>query len=167
MKLPTTKQELLDKVRTSHRKLEEVTATVPADHYRRIAMIWQEQRHQTSAAMILVDVILWNTMILQLAHDQTPGPSASFFSADTMIKRAEGLSGMFQRRFANRDLCELETMLAEGQNRVLDIVAHHSDVRLFDPTTSPMQTLGRRIQFFTATAYDDALSKMRQWKQVM
>ena len=65
MKLPTTKQELLDKVRTSHRKLEEVTATVPADHYRRIAMIWQEQRHHTSAAMILVDVILWNTMILQ------------------------------------------------------------------------------------------------------
>ncbi|WP_176512826.1 ClbS/DfsB family four-helix bundle protein [Pseudomonas ceruminis] len=129
MKLPTTKQELLDKVRTSHRKLEVVTATVPADHYRHIAMIWQEQRRHTSAAMILVDVILWNTMILQLAHVHTPGPSASFFSADTMIKRAEGLSGMFQRRFANRDLCELETMLAEGQNRVLDIVAHHSDVR--------------------------------------
>ena len=30
-----------------------------------------------------------------------------------------------------------------------------------------MKTLGRKIQFFTSTAYDDALSRLRQWKQVL
>ena len=44
MKLPTTKQELLDKVRASHRKLGVEAATIPASHYRHTAMIWQEPR---------------------------------------------------------------------------------------------------------------------------
>ena len=44
-----------------------------------------------------------------------------------MAKRAERLSAGFQRRFAGRDLRELEAMLTEGQDRVLDCVAHHSN----------------------------------------
>ena len=88
MKLPTTKQELLDKVRASHRKLGVEAATIPASHYRHTAMIWQEPRLHTNAAMVLVDVIVWNTMILQFAHDRTPGPSASFYSPSAMAQRA-------------------------------------------------------------------------------
>ena len=167
MKLPTTKQELLDKVRASHRKLGVEAATIPASHYRHTAMIWQEPRLHTNAAMVLVDVIVWNTMILQFAHDRTPGPSASFYSPSAMAQRAERLSAGFQRRFAGRGLRELEAMLTEGQDRVLDCVAHHSNASLFDPALSPMKTLGRKIQFFTSTAYDDALSRLRQWKQVL
>ena len=91
MKLPTTKQELLDKVRASHRKLGVEAATIPASHYRHTAMIWQEPRLHTNAAMVLVDVIVWNTMILQFAHDRTPGPSASFYSPSAMAQRAERL----------------------------------------------------------------------------
>lgn len=41
-------------------------------------------------------------------------------------------------------------------------VAHHSNASLFNPAVSPMRPSGARPSFFTSTAYDDALSKLRR-----
>ncbi|WP_238897694.1 ClbS/DfsB family four-helix bundle protein [Achromobacter xylosoxidans] len=167
MQLPTSKLKLLHNIRGSHRKFRIEAATIPAAQYRVTAIISQEPRLHTNAATVLVDLILWNTMILQLASDRTSGHSASFYTADSMVNRVERLSAVFQRRFEGSGLCDLESLLTKGQDRVIDCVEQHSDASLFDPSISPMMTLGRKIQFFTSTAYDDALLKLRQWKRII
>lgn len=117
------------------------------------------------APMVMIDVILWNTMILQMAND--PTPTASFYQSDPMLMRVEHLKPVFQSRFSGNSHHELVRLTASGQERVLDCVACHSNATLFDPSVRSFETLGRRIQCFTSMAYADAFSRLRHWKLVM
>lgn len=167
MKPAASRQELLHNIHARHRRFRVEIATIPAGHFRRTVCLWQDHGLHADAAMVLIDVILWNTMILQFANDLSSGPFASYYRADAMLSRVDRLSSSFQRRFAASSLHELEALTTVGQARIVDSVARHSESSLFDPSLGAIKTLGGKIQCFTCMAYADALSKLRRWKQVM
>lgn len=167
MKPPASRQELLCNIHARHRQFRLEIATIPASHFRQAVRLWPEHGLHADAAMVLTDVILWNTMILQFANDLSSGPLASYYRADAMLSRVDHLSSLFQRHFAASSLHELEALTMVGQARIVDSVARHSEASLFDPSVGPIKTLGGKIQCFTCMAYADALSKLRRWKQVM
>ncbi|WP_175173805.1 ClbS/DfsB family four-helix bundle protein [Achromobacter pestifer] len=163
MKLTTSRQELLRNIRARHRRFRVELATVPPS----VRRVFPEKarRENADASMVMIDVILWNTMILQMAND--PTPPVFFYQVDPMLRRAEHLSPVFQRRFAGTCHHELAQLTASGQERLLDCVARHSNTTLFDPSVRSFETLGRRIQCFTSMAYAEAFSRLRHWKLIM
>ena len=167
MKLPASRQELLRNIRDRHRQFRIETATIRASLYRKTAEVGHAHRVHIDAATVLIDVILWNTMILQFAAAGTREAGASYYSREAMLERVGRLAHAFRRDFTGRSLHDLHELIRLGQERVVSSVELHSEVALFAPSGGGAETLGGQLQIFTCMAYANALSKLRAWKQVV
>ncbi|WP_447917512.1 ClbS/DfsB family four-helix bundle protein [Achromobacter aegrifaciens] len=167
MKLPASRQELLRNLRDRHRQFRIEAATIRPSLYRKTAEVGQAHRMPIDAATVLVDVMLWNTMILQFAAAGTRAAGAPFYSREAMLDRVGRLAHAFQRDFTGSSLHNLHELTRLGQERVASCVACHSDAVLFAPAGGGAETLGGQLQIFTCMAYANALSQLRAWKQAV
>lgn len=167
MKLPASRQELLCNLRDRHRQFRIEAATIRASLYRKTAEAGHAHRMPIDAATVLIDVILWNTMILQFAATGARAAGAPFYSQAAMLDRFCGLAHAFRRDFARSSLHNLHELTRLGQERVVSSVALHSDTTLFTPSETGAGTLGGQLQILTCMAYANALSKLRTWKQAV
>ncbi|WP_088138139.1 ClbS/DfsB family four-helix bundle protein [Achromobacter xylosoxidans] len=167
MKLPASRQELLRNICDRHRQFRIEAATIRASLYRKTAEVGHARRLHTDAATVLIDVMLWNTMILQLAAAGTRGAGAPYYSREAVLDRVGRLARPFRRDFTACTLHNLHELTRLGQERVVGCVARHSDAALFAPSGERAETLGGQLQIFTGMAYANALSKLRAWKQAV
>lgn len=167
MKLPASRQELLRNIRDRHRQFRIETVTIRASLYRKTAEVGHAHRMHIDAATVLIDVILWNTMILQFASAGARGAGASFYSREAMLDRFCRLAPGFRRDFTSSSLHNLHELTRLGQERVVSSVARHTDAALFAPSRAGAATLGGQLQILTCMAYANALSKLRAWKQAV
>lgn len=165
MTLLTPKQALLRTLHASHGRFQAAMMAIPPSRYRHAVAIPGPSRSHLSAATVLVDMIVWNTMILQLANDGTTGPTASFYGAAAMSNRVARLSLAFQRRFAADGLADLIALVQAGQQRIIDSVGQRCDAALSRQMPAAARTLGGLIEFHTATACSRALSLLRRWQR--
>lgn len=167
MKLPASRQELLRNLHDRHRQFRVEAATIRASLYRKTAEVGHTDRMPIDAATVLIDVILWNTMILQFAAAGTTGAGAPFYSREAMLDRFCRLTHPFRRDFTGSSLHKLHELTRLGQERVVSSVACHSNAALFAPAGGGAGTLGGQLQIVTCMAYANALSKLRAWKQAV
>jgi hypothetical protein len=167
MKLPASRQELLCNLRDRHRQFRVEAATIRASLYRRTAEVGHAYRMPIDAATVLVDLILWNTMILQFAAAGAGDAGSPFYSREAMLDRFCSLTHGFRRDFNGSSLHRLHELTRLGQERVVSSVARHTDAALFAPSGAGTGTLGGQLQILTCMAYANGLSKLRAWKQAV
>ncbi len=167
MKLPASRQELLHNIHDRHRQFRIEAATIRASLYRKTAQVGHAHRMPIDAATVLIDVMLWNAMILQFAAVGTGSIGAQFYSREAMLDRFCRLAPSFRRDFTGSSLHKLHELTRLGQERVVSSVACHSNAALFAPAGGAAGTLGGQLQIVTCMAYANALSKLRAWKQAV
>lgn len=167
MKLPASRLELLCNLRDRHRRFRVAAATIPASLYRKTAEVGRDHLAPVDAATVLVDVMLWNTMILQFAAAGARGADAPFYRPEAMRNRFCRLVHAFRRDFTGSSLHSLHELMRSGQERVINCVASHSDATLFAPSGDGSGTLGGRLQILTHMVHANALSMLRAWKQAV
>jgi len=167
MKLPASRLELLRNISDRHRQFRIEAATIRASLYRKTAEVGHAHRMPIDAATVLIDMVLWNTMILQFVAAGPKGASAPYYCREAMLERVGRLAHPFRRDFASRSLHDLHELTRLGQERVVSSVALLSEAALFAPSDGGAETLGGRLQVYTCMAYANALSKLRAWKQVV
>ena len=165
MAVPQNRQQLLDAICTTYRKLALDLAIVPPERARDATMDGHAQGTQMSVSDLVAYLIGWNLLVLKWCEGRASGIAVDF--PETGYKWNE-LGRLAQKFYADHDgvaYAELLDRFAQVHARIVALVERETDDTLYGAAWYKTYTMGRMIQFNTSSPYANARGRLRKWKR--
>ena len=165
MAIPGSKQELLQAIRSSYQKLTAELSGVPAGRTREATLEGHAKGTRMSVADLLGYLIGWNLLVLKWNDGRAQGLAVDFPETDYGWNELGRLAQQFYADHADVPYAELLERLADAQRRILELVEAGSEASLYGCAWYKHYSLGRMIQFNSASPYANARQRLRVWKR--
>lgn len=165
MRVPQNKQELLEAIVSTYRKLWLDLASVPPKRAFEASLDGHVQGSRMSVADLLAYLIGWNQLVLKWCEGKARGEPVDF--PETGFKWNE-LGRLAQKFYADRAGTPYPALLeqfAQVHAQIVALVEGQSDAALYGAPWYEKYTQGRMIQFNTSSPYSNARGRLRKWKR--
>ncbi|WGQ11558.1 ClbS/DfsB family four-helix bundle protein [Pedobacter gandavensis] len=165
MAVPTNKVELQTAIRINYDKLSNELLSIPKE----LADLKELEGHSKGTLMsinnLLAYLVGWGQLVLEWNrkkdnHEQVDFPESGF--------KWNELGKLAQKFYIDYQDYDYDTMLLrldEVVKTILVLIESKSNEKLYEMTWYDKWTLGRMIQFNTASPYVNARGRIRKWKK--
>ncbi|MHA7970496.1 ClbS/DfsB family four-helix bundle protein [Rhizobium sp. CAU 1783] len=165
MAVPTSKVELLDAMTTGFARLEAELASIrPED-----ATSSDMEGHARGTAMSVNDLLAyltgWGQLVLKWVRLRNEGLEPDFPETGFKWNQLGQLAQKFYRDQSGLDFPTRVERLRATHAQLVALVAGLDDAALYGHGWYEKWTLGRMIQFNTASPYANARARIRKWKK--
>ncbi len=170
MAIPNSKQELLEAMTTTYAKLAQELARVPPALAREPVLEGQVKGTRMSVCDLLAYLVGWNELVLHWHAQLRDGKRIEdiAFPAEGFTWNALGkLAQRFYADYAELSMADLQQRLALAKDQLLALVDAHDDAQLYGRPWYTHYTMGRMIQFNTASPYANARMRLRAWRKTL
>jgi len=168
MAIPNSKQELLEAMTTTYAKLAQELARVPPALARDPVLEGQVKGTRMSVCDLLAYLVGWNELVLHWHAQLRDGKRIEdiAFPAEGFTWNALGkLAQRFYADYAELSMDDLLQRLEQAKDQLLALVDAHDDAQLYGQPWYTHYTMGRMIQFNTASPYANACTRLRAWRK--
>ena len=170
MAIPNSKQELLEAMTTTYAKLAQELARVPPALAREPVLEGQVKGTRMSVCDLLAYLVGWNELVLHWHAQLRDGKRIEdiAFPAEGFTWNALGkLAQRFYADYAELSMADLQQRLVLAKDQLLALVDAHDDAQLYGRPWYTHYTMGRMIQFNTASPYANARLRLRAWRKTL
>ncbi|OEZ83902.1 hypothetical protein JAB6_26640 [Janthinobacterium sp. HH104] len=170
MAVPNSKSELIEAITTTYAKLVQELARVPPALARAPVLEGQVAGTRMSVCDLLAYLVGWNELVLHWHAQLRDGKHIEdiAFPAEGFTWNALGkLAQRFYADYAELSMDELLQRLELAKNQLLALVDAHDDAQLYGRPWYTHYTMGRMIQFNTASPYANARTRLRAWLKTL
>ncbi len=166
MAVPTNKEELLKAIETNYEKLKNELATVSYD----MSTLQNLEGHAKGTTMsinnLLSYLIGWGKLVLKWNDKKERNKPVDFPETGYKWNELGKLAQKFYQEYKDDDFDTLKIKLDETVHQILDLIHRKSNQELYEVSWYEKWTLGRMIQFNTASPYTNARGRIRKWKKL-
>ena len=170
MAIPHSKQELITAIDGTYVKLMQEVARVPPALARDPVLVGHVKGTRMSVCDLLAYLLGWNTLVLHWHAQLREGKRMDeiAFPAEGFTWNALGkLAQRFYADYAELSMADLQQRLALAKDQLLALVDAHDDAQLYGRPWYTHYTMGRMIQFNTASPYANARMRLRAWRKTL
>lgn len=163
MGIPSNKVELLLAIDTHFGKLLKALQAVPESRVQEQVMEGHSKGTRMSVANLVAYLIGWNELVIKWIERDAAGLPVDF--PETGFKWNE-LGRLAQTFYLDHEGLAYPALLARlmaARSRIVELIAERGDDQLYGRPWYEQWTLGRMIQFNTASPYHNANGRLRKW----
>ena len=165
MAVPQSKPELLAAITGNYDKLARELATVPPER----ALEKSLEGHAKGTSMSVHDLaaylVGWGELVLKWHALRGAGRDVDFPESGFKWNELGRLAQKFYHDYEGLPFPDLLRRLEQNSRQIVALVQSHSDGELYHEPWYEQWTMGRMIQFNTASPYANARARLRQWKK--
>lgn len=165
MAVPQTKAELLDAMESGFNKLRTELASVPEA----LAITTNMEGHAKGTTICLRDLVAyltgWGELVLKWNRLRAAGEGPDFPETGYKWNELGKLAAKFYRDYDSLSYAQLLTHFDTTHQELMSLVQSLDDDALYGRPWYGKWSLGRMIQFNTASPYANARIRLRKWKK--
>lgn len=165
MAVPTNRQELLQAIHSSYDRLVADLATVPEP----LAFEPSLEGHAQNTSMSVHDLVAyltgWNELVLKWQARRNAGEPVDFPETGFKWNELGLLAQKFYDDYRTLPYADLLQRFASAKEAIVELIGSYDDQQLYGEPWYEKYTMGRIIQFNTASPYANARIRLRKWKK--
>lgn len=165
MAVPQTKAELLNAMESGFAKLLSELASIPET----LATTTDMEGHAKGTTMSVKDLVAyltgWGELVLKWNRLRAAGEEPDFPETGYKWNELGKLAAKFYRDYDSLPYAQLLTRCETTHQALMSLVQSLDDDALYGRPWYGKWSLGRMIQFNTASPYANARSRLRKWKK--
>lgn len=165
MTVPATKAELAEAIRANYLKLRIDLDSVPEALSREPTLEGHAKGTEMSVHDLVAYLVGWGELVLKWHAGKSVGEPVDFPDTGYKWNELGRLAGKFYDDYAELPYPVLLDRLAGVTDRILAVIDAMDDDDLYGKPWYDTYTLGRMIQFNTASPFDNARKRLRRWKK--
>lgn len=165
MAVPTNKTELQVAVTTNYNKLQNEFINIPFDMTHKKELEGHSKGTLMSVNNLLAYLVGWGELVLKWIDKKDHLQKVDFPETDYKWNELGKLAQKFYKDYEKDDFTVLQEKLQSTVDKILKVIDAKSNIELYETTWYEKWTLGRMIQFNTASPYTNARSRLRKWKK--
>ncbi|WP_433850287.1 ClbS/DfsB family four-helix bundle protein [Brucella pseudogrignonensis] len=163
MAVPTNKDELLKAITTNFDKLILDLSGVPLSVVDECSLEGHAKGTQMSVANLAAYLVGWNELVLKWLDRDAAGEPVDFPETGFKWNELGRLAQKFYRDYERVPYPQLIERLAGAKARIVSLIEARSNDDLYGRSWYEKWTMGRMIQFNTASPYANARGRLRKW----
>lgn len=163
MAVPTSKDELLKAIDSNFNKLIKELLGVPLSVVNEHSLDGHAKGIQMSVANLVAYLVGWNELVLKWLDLDAAGEPVDFPETGFKWNELGRLAQKFYRDYEGTSYPELIEHLAAAKARIVSLIEALSNDDLYGRSWYEKWTMGRMIQFNTASPYANARGRLRKW----
>lgn len=163
MGIPQNKAELLLAIDTNFSKLFKALQAVPESRVREPTLAGHSKGTTMSVVNLLAYLIGWNELLIKWIELDAAGLPVDFPETGFKWNELGRLAQKFYRDYEGLSYPALLQRLAAARGHIIVLVEARSDQQLYGCLWYEKWTLGRMIQFNSASPYLNANGRLRKW----
>ncbi|MGZ8067596.1 ClbS/DfsB family four-helix bundle protein [Aeromonas salmonicida] len=160
---PSNKAELLLAIDTNFGKLLKALQAVPESRAQELAMEGHSKGTSMSVANLVAYLIGWNELVIKWIERDAADLPVDFPETGFKWNELGRLAQKFYRDYEGLAYPALLARLMAAKARIVELIVTRSDDELYGRPWYEQWTLGRMIQFNTASPYHNANGRLRKW----
>ncbi|MBL0372731.1 ClbS/DfsB family four-helix bundle protein [Rhizobium sp. KVB221] len=165
MAVPQDKEELLKAIDTNFDKLLKELDSIPEHLTAALDLEGHAKGTQMSVRNLVSYLIGWNELVLKWLDRDAAGLSIDFPETGFKWNELGLLAQKFYLDYDGIAYSELLGRLRTAKDRIVSIVEAKHNEALYGRPWYEKWTMGRMIQFNTASPYDNARGRLRRWSK--
>lgn len=165
MAVPTNKEELLKAINIQYEKLKKELLNIPAE----LREIKDLEGHTKGSWMSIHDLLAyivgWGALVLKWHYKKDRNEAIDFPETGYKWNELGKLAQKFYADYREEEFALLLKKSDEINARIQLLVTNTSNQALYEQSWYEQWTLGRMIQFNTASPYANARARIRKWKK--
>lgn len=165
MAIPQSKAELIKAITGNYAKLQAELKTIPFE----LCAVKELEGHTKDTLMSINDLLAylvgWGQLVLKWNRLKAEGAIVDFPETGFKWNHLGLLAQKFYKDHENDSFETLIEKLDQTVNELLELIADQTDLSLYQAAWYEKWTLGRMIQFNTASPYQNATARIRKWKK--
>ena len=162
MGIPSNKAELLLAIDTNFGKLLKALQAVPESRVQELVMEGHSKGTSMSVANLVAYLIGWNELVIKWIERDAAGLPVDFPETGCKWNELGRLAQKFYRDYEGLAYPALLARLMAARARIVELIVMRSDDELYGRPWYEQWTLGRMIQFNTASPYHNANGRLRK-----
>ncbi|MFZ3405726.1 ClbS/DfsB family four-helix bundle protein [Aeromonas salmonicida] len=163
MGIPQDKAELLLAIDTNFGKLLKALQAVPESLVQERVMEGHSKSTSMSVANLVAYLIGWNELAIKWIERDTAGLPVDFPETGFKWNELGRLAQKFYRDYEGLAYSALLARLMAAKARIVELIVTRGDDELYGRPWYEQWTLGRMIQFNSASPYHNANGRLRKW----
>lgn len=163
MGVPANKDELLKAINTKFDKLIIDLRRVPLSVVDECCLEGHAKGTQMSVANLTAYLVGWNELVLKWLDRDAAGEPVDFPETGFKWNELGRLAQKFYRDYEGIPYPELIERLVGAKARIVSLIEARSNDDLYGRPWCEKWTMGRMIQFNTASPYANARGRVRRW----
>lgn len=165
MAVPANKEELQIAIETNYSKLKKELSSIPVE----LTSISNLEGHAKNTMMninnLLSYLIGWGELVLKWNSKKDNNEAVDFPETGYKWNELGKLAQKFYKDYEKDDFITLCDKLDNTVFTILSLIEQKSNTELYNVEWYEKWTLGRMIQFNTASPYNNAKGRIRKWKK--
>lgn len=163
MTVPQNKEQLLDAIETNYQKLRSTIRLVPTQWLDECTLEGHAKGTQISVSNLVAYLAGWNELVLKWLETDALGQAIDFPETGFKWNQLGRLTQKFYRDYEGIAFAQLLERLDTAKQRIVFIIRSLDNADLYECVWYERWTMGRMIQFNTASPYDNARGRLRKW----
>lgn len=165
MAVPTNKKELITAIETNYSKLKKEILTIPIEKLEEQSLEGHSKGTQMSISNLKAYLIGWGKLVLKWVEHKDKNEPVDFPETGYKWNELGKLAQKFYKDYETLNYPDLQEKLDKTVNDILKVIELKSNAELYEMLWYDKWTLGRMIQFNTASPYTNARGRIRKWKK--
>lgn len=165
MPVPNNKKELQIAIKNNYDKLKKELSDIPTEKTKNLELEGHTKGKMMSINHVISYLIGWGELVLKWNWKKTNNEPVEFPEVGFKWNELGKLAQKFYEDYKNDDFLELRKKLDENVVQILALVESKSNAELYEMNWYGKWTLGRMIQFNSASPYTNARGRIRKWKK--
>lgn len=165
MAIPTNKEELQTAIKTNYSKLKKELSKTPEESTTIPNLHGHSKDTLMSINNLVSYLIGWGELVLKWNTKKELNETVDFPETGYKWNELGKLAQKFYKDYEKDDFNTLCTKLNNTVQKILSLIEKKSNTELYETAWYEKWTLGRMIQFNTASPYNNARGRIRKWKK--
>ncbi|HIC8754246.1 ClbS/DfsB family four-helix bundle protein [Elizabethkingia anophelis] len=165
MSIPTNKEELLKVIETNYSKLKKELETISVEETAVKELDGHAKGTLMSIDNLLAYLIGWGELVLKWNKNRSENKPVDFPETGYKWNELGKLAQKFYADYQNDDFNTLIQKLDDTVKKITSLIQSKNNDELYGVGWYEKWTLGRMIQFNTASPYNNARGRIRKWKK--
>jgi hypothetical protein len=165
MAVPVNKEELIKAIILNYEKLKKELATIPAE----LTGFKELEGHAKGTSMsinnLLAYLLGWGELVLKWNKKKDNDKEVDFPETGYKWNELGKLAQKFYEDYKEENFTSLQQKLDKNVTKILALIESKTNHELYESAWYEKWTLGRMIQFNTASPYTNARGRIRKWKK--
>lgn len=165
MAIPVNKAELLNAITTQYDKLKKELISIPVE----LTSLEELEGHAKDTLMSIHDLLAyivgWGTLVLKWHYKKSLGEPVDFPETGYKWNELGRLAQKFYKDYKEEAFAALMLQSDQVKDKIISLIEQSSEQELYGQSWYEKWSLGRMIQFNTASPYTNARGRIRKWKK--
>lgn len=165
MAVPANKEELQNAIKTNYNKLKKELLSIPVELTTTPNLEGHAKDTLISINNLVSYLIGWGELVLKWNTKKDNLEVVDFPETGYKWNELGKLAQKFYKDYEKEDFNILCHKLENTVSKILSLIEEKSNTQLYEIAWYEKWTLGRMIQFNTASPYNNARGRIRKWKK--